>query len=270
MKHFIWVLLFLGFSSIACTENGGYTLETAPWSDETFEVCPTPTDNGLRAVIFEPEVEEWSYKVEYPETTKLVATENGISEIVVNNDKHLPAYYLKEQKIGYLDNRDRWVDENGLPITRIDQLKKNHGEREKPKARGISYEEYAYNPNIEKENAAAMDKINDAAPCTVFELNHYGKLEADFLYDFGNNNPYQCDASIGITRSRKFNYTGKVSRAVALIADGTSYYIKYPSGEVKSYGWTGIERLYNEDGLLICDWNDLGSVIGYELIRDNE
>lgn len=271
MKHFIWALLFLGFSSNASTGNGGHTLETAPWSDEKYEVCPTPMENGLRAVIFKPEVEEWNYKVEYPETTKLVATENGISEIVVNNDQHLPAYYLKEQKIGYLDANGIWVDEHGVHVTRFNQLTATFGEKAQPKVQG-SQEKQVYKANFEREHAAAMKKIYYEAPCTVFSVGHFDKLESELQYDFGSNNPYQCDAEIGLKRSQKFDYIRKVQRPVVAYTDGSNYYVKFPNGDIKTYRayhpiW---EVLYREDGSPICEWNDLGSLIGYELVNPTQ
>lgn len=270
MKHLIWALLFLGHVSSAAAQFDGYTLDTAPWSNQEFELCPILNDSGFQAVVFKPKIKEWSYTQEGPLKVKLKATEKGITEIVVKAEKRLKAYHLIEQKIGYLDDKKKWVDKNGSKVSNFDSFEILSGEKVKPNIKGLSSEEYIYLSNLERESAAAMEKIHYAAPCTVFVLEHYDLLEADFLYDFGKNNPYECGQEKSIKRSQKFNYTAKISRPVVSRPDGSQYYIKLPTGEIIIHGWTGAEHLYNKDGSLICEWNDLGSIIGYELTQENE
>lgn len=269
MRYLLWAIILLCWGPSAASENNGYTLDKAPWSNKKFEVCPTLGQNGLRAVIFEPEIEEWSYMLEVLPTVELKATENGVAEFIANNEKQFPAYFLKGQKIGYIDDKNIWVNKNGIKVTNFDKLNSVSGEKVQPNVKG-SYEKYIYKANLEMENAAAIEKIHYEAPCTVFSVVHFDKLESETNYEFGSNNPYECDLEKSFKRSQKFNYTAKVSRPVVSRADGTQYYIKFPSGEIKTYGWTGIEHLYNQDGSLICDWNDLGQLIGYELIQSSE
>jgi len=268
MKYFIWVFILLGCAANAIAQTDGYTLNTAPWSDKEFEVCPLQRDNDLRAVIFEPEIEEWAYTEKGLITTKLELYEKGIREVVVKNEKQLPAYYLKEQKIGYLDNKNHWVDKSGIQIRNFGQLETISGEKVHPDAKA-NYEKFVYKANFELEHAAAMKKIHYEAPCTVFSVGHYDKLESDFHYDFGPNNPYQCDANTGLKRSQKFNYSEKTHRPVACCPDGSNYYVKLPDGEIKTYpGHYPIwEVLYPDDKPQHCDWNDLGSLVGYNLIQ---
>lgn len=269
MKHFMWAIILLGFAPSATAQDKGYTLDTAPWSNQNYEVCQTPNDKGLRAVIFEPEIETWSYTEDGPPITDLKATKDGIIEVVVSNQKQRPAYYLRSQKIGYLDDKNTWVDENGQNILSLGSFKTVKGEKSEPSLIG-SYEKLIYKANIDREHAAALEKIHYEPPCTVFSIWFLDEYEAEIRYEFDQNNPYQCDTDAGLKRSQKFNYVDKVSRPVVSMPDGTSYYIKYPDGEIKTYGWTGFERLYKEDKSFICDWNDLGRFIGFELIHDNE
>ena len=270
MKHFMWAFLLLGFAPNVAAQNTGYTLDTAPWSNQKYEVCSAANENGLRAVIFEPEIEEWAYRVSNLPMTKLEVYENGMREVVVSSEKTLPAYFLKEQKIGYINKQSMWVDENGVQIINDDQLEIKSGKREQPKTKG-SYEKPAYTANFELEYAAAMDKIHYEPPCTVFSVGHFHKLESETYFDFGENNPYQCDSNKGLKRGQKFNYSKKFTRPVVCCPDGSNYYVKLPDGEIKIYRayhpiW---EVLYKDDGSPICEWNDLGSIKGYELISPN-
>jgi hypothetical protein len=269
MRHFLLALLFLTFNSSAFAKSYGYTLQTTPWSTEKFKVCPTPTENGLRAIIFEAEIEEWSHPVTTLLTTRFKASADGIKEVVVKKELNLTAYHLKEQKIGYLDDKNNWVDENGTQINNFGQLKIISGEKTQADAKA-NYSKFVYKTNIELERAAAIQKIHGEAPCTVFSVGHYDKLETETYYDFVPNNPYQCDDDKGLQRNQKLNYTKKSYRPIASIPDGSSYYIKYPGGKIITYGWTGVELLYDKHGSLICDWNDLGLFIGYELIDSSQ
>jgi len=264
MTKFMWAFLLLGLTANAAAQSNVYTLDSAPWSNQKYEVCRVANDNGLRAVIFEAEIEEWTYPEADLLTTRLVASADGIKEVTVKKERHSPAYYLKEQKIAYLDNMDNWVDKSGMAVRSLDQLESLSGEKVKPVIK-INYEKFVYKANLELEHASAIEKIHYEAPCTAFSVGHYDKLETETYYDFGQNNPYQCDAKKSLKRSQKLNYTKTSHRPIVTIPDGSSYYVKYPNGKISTYPWYGFEYLYKEDGSLICDWNDLGSLIGYEL-----
>lgn len=266
MKKFIWSILFCTMTANAAAKNGGYHLGNAPWSNEVFETCPTGEQEKFRTVIFEPEIEEWSYTLTKFPATKLVATKNGIREVITNNEKIRPAYFLKEQKIGYLNKLNQWVSQGGKLITDFDQFDSISGARVKPKIEP-HHEKLVYKSNIELEHAAALEKLHYSPPCSAFSVGHFDKLESDLQYEFGDNNPLQCDAKNGVKRSDKYDYSETLHRPVVAYADGTSYYIKFPNGVAKSFGWTGIERLYDEDGTMICDWGEIPQIAGYELLH---
>lgn len=270
MKNLIWAIFFSGAGISASANDGSFTLSESPWSDRNFEVCPKSDNTSLRVVVFEPEIETWTYTIDGADTVRLKATENGIIERIVKTERSSPAFFLKEQKIGYVDDNDNWVDENGVQIARFEQLKIVRGIRTKPNIKGLTIEETVYASDLEKEQAAAMEKIHYEAPCSVFLLEHYDIREADFKYDFGDNNPYECHATEGMKRSESLDYIAKLSRSVVSRPDGSQYYVKFPNGEIKVFGWAGVEHLYNNDGSLICDWNDLGQFAGYELIQQPE
>jgi len=265
----MWAIFIIACCYPAIAQDTEFAFNTEPWSDQEFEICPVPNDDGLRAVLFKPEIEEWSYTLEVLPTIELKATRDGVIETVVSNKKQFPAYHLVEQKIGYLNEKNEWVDKYGNGIRDLDSFERISGEKVQPTATG-SYESYAYKANLELENAAALSKIHYEAPCTVFSVGHFDKLESETHFDFGKNNPYGCGLEASFKRSQKFNYTSKTSRPVVSRPDGSQYYLKLPSGEIKTYGWTGIEYLYNDDGVFLCDWKDLGQFIGYELIQSPE
>lgn len=266
MKIIIWAILFCTIVTTAAAKDGGYHLGNAPWSNETFEVCPTDEQDSFRTVVFEPEIEEWSYTLtEFP-SVKLVATENGITEVVSNGEKIRPAYFLKSQKIGFLNSLNQWVRQDGELITDFEQFDSISGTRVQPKIKP-HHERRVYKSKIDLEHAAALQKLHYSPPCTAFEVGHYDKLESNLQYEFGDNNPLQCDEKNGTKRSDKFNYSETIHRPVVAYADGTSYFIKFPNGDSISFGWTGIERLYDEDGTLICDWGEIPQFAGYELLQ---
>lgn len=271
MRHFMWAFLLLGFTQNADAQDKGYTLETAPWSHQAYEVCSTPNDDELRAVVFEPEIENWTYTESNTPKTKLEIQKNGIKEVLVNSERTLPAYFLKEQKIGYIDKANNWVNKNGVKITKLGQLEIQQGKRDQPIPKG-SLEKLIYEANFELEYSAAMEKLHDELPCTVFSVGHYHILETETYFDFGENNPYECDPIEGLKRSQKLNYSKKFTRPVVGFSDGSNYFVKFPDSTIKTYRayYPVWDVLYKKDGSPVCEWNDLGSLIGYELIAPTQ
>lgn len=255
-----------GIGANAAANENGFTIGTEPWSDKTFEICAATENGDRRAVVFEPEIENWTYTLtEFP-TAKLVATKDGIKEVIGKSEEKRPAYFLKEQKIGYLNHLDQWVSQNGTLLTSFDQLQSVSGERVQPEIIPHS-EKQIYKSNIELEHAAAMEKLHYEPPCTAFSVGHYNLLESSPQFDFGENNPFECDKNSGLKRSKKFDYSETFQRSVVGYVDGTSYYIKFPNGDAQAFPWTGIERLYNPDGSMICDWGEINAYAGHELIQ---
>lgn len=258
-------------TSSAGAQTQDYKLEDAPWSNQAFNVCPVPDERGLRAVVFEPVVEEWSYEVPGDVTSNLVVTKDGIQEVISENHTKHPAYYLKSQTIGYLNEKDIWVDKTGKFANTSGDLKTISGHKTPPKMIP-AYEKFVYEANFKAEYDAAMEKIHYAPPCTVFSVGHMNKLEAKLQYDFGKNNPYHCGASGQLEQSQKLNYTKVSHRPIVCCPDGSNYFVKFSDSEIKTYrAYADISKiLYPADGSQVCEWNDLGSLIGYELIRDSE
>jgi hypothetical protein len=46
----------LEYSDAQTESRKGHTLDNTPWSYENYDVCPIENENGLRPVIFEPEI----------------------------------------------------------------------------------------------------------------------------------------------------------------------------------------------------------------------
>jgi len=143
----------------ACSPNqsaSGFKQTTAPWSDQKFEVCPSPNKKGLKIAIFEPIVEEWSYKEAHPLSVEYQVVDGGVREIIVDPpDMSMPAFHLVEQRIGYIDSKDYWVDEAGNRIIEFDQIDKVSGKKAEP-TKIKSSEKLIYKHNFELESAIAM------------------------------------------------------------------------------------------------------------------
>jgi len=271
MRFIISVIFVVGCISCTNLNNDGYRLDAAPWADQKFEICSSPNTNGLRAVVFEPVIEEWTYTSTGPLETRIVFSDTGIREVAVKNERSQPAYFLREQRIGYVDDKNYWVDQSGTQISNFEQIKRISGEKIQPEIKS-DYERFVYKANFELENAAAMKKIVNEPPCTIFSVGHNDKLESKLQYNFGPNNPYECDAEQGLKRSEKLNYSDISHRPVICCPDGSNYYVKFRDGQIKTYrAYHDMQTvLYPDDNSQRCEWNDLGSLIGYELIQANE
>jgi len=249
------VLIMLGCVSCNAAKNDGYTLTTAPWSDESFQICPVLTESGLRPVLFKPEIENWTYIKKSPPTTSIKVSGTGVQEILSKNDRELSAYHLKEQKIGFLTANEIWVNRNGEPIKSFDQFEKKTGGKFEPTVTS-SAERLIAKSDFKSETALALDKIKNAPPCSMFTKSHYDLVGADYTYDFGQNNPYKCDMELGYSQSTELNYTETKTRRIVSAPDSSNYYLKFPDGELQVYrAHFPIRQVtHNEQGKPICPW----------------
>jgi len=243
MRIYFFLVACLSSHSLAIAGSAGYTLHDAPWSNKPFEVCSTLTESGLQPVLFEPKFEDWSYSPSkmYP----------FIHETKVKR----PAFYLIEQRIGYLNVEGIWVNHQGENVLDSADLESRTGVRIPPTFTS-KIERLVQKSDFARESAEAMAKIKSARACSIFSKGHYDTLAADITYDFGSNNPYQCDAKTGLSRSANLNYTETVTRQVVTGSDSANYYVKFPNGDVKVYRahfpiW---EVTHTKSGDPICPW----------------
>ena len=247
MRLYLFLVACLSSHSLAIAESAGYTLHDAPWSNKRFEVCSSLTESGLQPVLFEPKFEDWSY------------TPSKMHPYIYEAKVQRPAYYLIEQKIGYLNGDGIWVNNQGESVLDSADLESRTGERIPPTFRS-TIERMVKKSDFARESADAMAKIEDALPCSIFAKGHYNTLAADITYDFGSNNPYQCDAKTGLSRSTNLNSTETVTRQVVTGSDSANYYVKFPDGDVKVYRahfpiW---EVTHTKSGDPICPWFTYG------------
>jgi len=267
MRYVCLVLVSLAFTQNVTAQTYGYKIDTTPWSNEEFKVCPIPLDNGLKVVVFEPTIENWTYPKEEI-SSKLETYSDGIREVIIKETIDMPAYHLSEQRIGYLNKNGFWVNSNDQKVTSFYQFETHSGEKTEPKLVNTT-ERTTYVSNFERESAIAMDMIHNAPPCTKFKFNHNDQRATDITYDFNSNNPLTCGEKSALKRSTELNYIKTVHRSVVCCPDGGNYYLKFPDGKIKVYraNFPIWEVTHNEEEDPICDWNDLGSLKGHDYVK---
>ena len=262
MKHLMWALLLSALYAQTSASADGFTLDNAPWSDETFEVCETPMLNGLRPVIFEPKFELGEASTPY-QTTRLSYNFNAetgkpiLTEIIIPGQARF--VFLKEQYVGFLNGSNQWVDKNGAPVSNKSQFVKHIGDmKQGTKEIFPEITDLPGNDAYEKfDNAIekAKKELQEMPDCTTHYAGAYDIVEETVVRKYGPNNPMICDRVEGYKISDVLDHTIKADRQVVSMPDGGAHLIQLPGGEIKEYGSIYFDHLLEQiSNHPNCDW----------------
>lgn len=237
-------------------------MDNAPWSDETFKICETPNADGLRAVIFEPDLERGTKLIIVTEVDhQLYPAPNekdGFGEHISYFTREVPAsyIYLNEQRVAYINSRNRWVDATGHPIQDIEDFEVYQGDRETGAYEIFHPDDY---PILDQEAWDAKNKafMESAPNCSSQHV--MGPMEPvieTVIRDYGTNNPLICSGDGTVVHGDSLNDTYKTYRYVTKYLHSEALYVKGPEGEVHAY--YGMQysafNVSNIDPDGVCDW----------------
>ena len=244
--------MFIKLATAFQANSQSYDLENAPWSDESFEVCPVPSLNGLRSIIFEPVLETGKTFIPKQSSKLYSQFDEETGELqIIEKMINVPAefIFLKEQFVGFIDQNNRWVDENGNPATSKMSFQKHTGDKDlgtmpiwpdvKPLPGKNAYERH---DSAVKRGKDILAKMPD---CTTFMDSGFGVVSETILNDYGPNNPRVCSPAGGHEIGEQLNSLRTINRRVVELTDGGFYLARIPGGEIKSFGSIQIELFVN-------------------------